>query len=162
MKKYIPILGVVLAVGWMMIIFYFSSKTGAEIDNTQSFFVKRIVLWFEGSEFSDYPISRQQAIISRYSYFLSKTAHYFEYGILCYFCFLLFFHLKKYHLRYIMSLLICILYAIGDEYHQVFSSGRTPRVQDVLIDFLGALTAILLIELFLTIRQIIKTGKNYD
>ncbi len=160
MKRYISILGFIFVVGWMMVIFYFSSRTGSQIDYNNSFFVNWMIRLFEGSKFNSYSANEQQMIISKYSFYLSKTAHFFEYGILCFFCFLLFFHLKKYKLRYIISLIICLLYAISDEYHQIFSSGRTPRVQDVIIDFLGALTMVLCIELVITTRQIIRTGKK--
>lgn len=162
MKRYIPILGFILVVGWMMVIFYFSSRTSSQIDNNKSFFVNWMIRLFEGSKFNNYSASKQQLIINNYSFYLSKTAHFFEYGILCYFCFLTFFNLKKYKLRYIISLIICLLYAISDEYHQFFSSGRNPRVQDVMIDFLGALTMVLCIEFVITTWQIIRIGKKND
>ncbi len=42
-------------------------------------------------------------------------------------------------LWYLVSLLLTILFAITDEYHQKFSSGRHPSAKDVVIDSLGAL-----------------------
>ncbi len=36
------------------------------------------------------------------------------------------------------SLIFTVLYAASDEYHQSFTSGRTPAVHDVLIDSVGA------------------------
>jgi len=43
------------------------------------------------------------------------------------------------------SLLICMLYASSDEFHQLFVPGRAGRVTDVLIDSFGALTGIIVI-----------------
>lgn len=162
MKKLIPVLGCILTVSWMLVIFYFSSQSGAALENHKSFLLNFAVRIFEGNRFSSYPMDTQNEILRKYSFYISKTAHFLEYGILCYFCVLIFFYLKKYHLRYIISLLICILYAFSDEYHQVFSSGRTPRILDIMIDFLGALAMVLLVELVITWIYIIKRGKSYD
>lgn len=43
----------------------------------------------------------------------------------------------------IITLVICILYAMTDEYHQTFIRGRTGQFMDVLIDTLGASIGIL-------------------
>lgn len=162
MKKLVPILGCILTISWMLVIFYFSSKSGTALENQKSFLLNFMVRLFEGDRFSSYPLETQNEIVKRYSFYISKTGHFLEYGILCYFCFLIFFYLKKYYLRYIISLIICILYAFSDEYHQMFSSGRTPRILDVMIDFLGAFAMILLLELVITWIYIIRKGKPYD
>ena len=39
------------------------------------------------------------------------------------------------------ALLICLLYAVSDEIHQIFVDGRACLAQDVLIDFSGAFLA---------------------
>lgn len=43
----------------------------------------------------------------------------------------------------LLALLICILYAISDEVHQIFVPGRSGEVRDVIIDSSGAGTGIL-------------------
>lgn len=40
------------------------------------------------------------------------------------------------------AILICILYAVGDEFHQMFVLDRTASVQDVLLDSAGSITGI--------------------
>jgi len=35
------------------------------------------------------------------------------------------------------SFLFCILYALSDEFHQVFVPGRDPKLSDVLVDSAG-------------------------
>ena len=42
------------------------------------------------------------------------------------------------------SLLFCVVYAISDEFHQLFVPGRGPLVKDVLIDGSGAALGIML------------------
>ena len=45
---------------------------------------------------------------------------------------------KHYWLALIMTMIICISFAITDEYHQTFVSGRTGQLLDVFIDSAGA------------------------
>lgn len=44
----------------------------------------------------------------------------------------------------LLTILICFLYAITDEYHQTFIAGRTGQFSDVIIDTLGTITAIII------------------
>lgn len=161
-KRIISIFGIVLLILWMLVIFYFSSKSNSEINSSGSGLVQGLIQIFEGSKFNQYTLEQQKQVISDYTYFLSKTAHFVEYGILCFFCFLIFYRLKKYNIRYIICLIVCILFAISDEYHQSFSVGRTPRIQDVWIDIMGALAMILFIEFIVTIIHIVRIGKKND
>lgn len=48
---------------------------------------------------------------------------------------------------------ICLLYALSDEYHQSFVSGRRSAWQDVLIDVLGACVALFLMSVLLRERD---------
>jgi len=53
---------------------------------------------------------------------------------------------KKQRVRYfLMPACFALLYAIGDEIHQIFVPGRTAAPVDVLIDFSGGCLGILLI-----------------
>lgn len=45
---------------------------------------------------------------------------------------------------YLRVLLLCVLYAMSDEFHQTFVSGRSGEIRDVLIDSTGSLTGLLL------------------
>lgn len=45
--------------------------------------------------------------------------------------------------RVLLGIITCTTYAISDEFHQLFISGRSGQVSDVLIDSLGACTGIL-------------------
>ena len=55
-----------------------------------------------------------------------------------------------------IPIIICILYAISDEIHQLFVPGRSGQVSDVLLDTLGAFTGIMIYKL---IYNKIKGGK---
>ena len=42
--------------------------------------------------------------------------------------------------------MVCFLYAVSDEIHQMFSIERGPGVIDVLIDTLGSLASIIILN----------------
>jgi VanZ family protein len=78
---------------------------------------------------------------------IKKFAHFVEYFILST---LLFYSLSNTTTKPIKkiaftSLLCSTLYAMSDEFHQRFVTGRTPHIRDVFFDFLGALSAQLLL-----------------
>ena len=52
-----------------------------------------------------------------------------------------------------MALLICVLYAVSDEVHQIFVPGRDAEVKDVLIDSAGASVGVLM---YLVISRLMK------
>lgn len=52
----------------------------------------------------------------------------------------------------LVSLALAVAYAISDEAHQSFVPGRTPRVADVLIDTLGAASALVLERRWFPVR----------
>lgn len=41
----------------------------------------------------------------------------------------------------LIAVLICVIYGVGDEFHQSFVPGRSPSHADVLADFAGGLLA---------------------
>jgi VanZ family protein len=52
-----------------------------------------------------------------------------------------------------VSFLIALLYAMGDEYHQLFIPGRYAEIQDVLVDGAGAALAVRVFYIYI-IKQI--------
>lgn len=56
-------------------------------------------------------------------------------------------------LTYVSSYVICVLYAMSDEWHQSFTDGRSAEWRDVMIDSSGALLALLLILLIYVISS---------
>lgn len=62
----------------------------------------------------------------------------------------------------IISLIFCFIYAITDEFHQLFIQGRSGELKDVLIDTSGALTGILMVIIISKIYRKIKQGETYE
>lgn len=84
-------------------------------------------------------------IKEKYTHITRKTAHFTIYLILGLFVGLL---LKEYNLEtkkiIIYGIIICMLYAISDEIHQLFVSGRSGEIKDVLIDTCGSTVGLLI------------------
>ena len=47
----------------------------------------------------------------------------------------------------IIAIISCIIFAILDETHQIFSNGRTPQVLDIIIDSIGSTLGITIINI---------------
>jgi VanZ family protein len=63
--------------------------------------------------------------------------------------------------RELIALLICIIYAMTDEFHQLFVPGRGAQITDVLVDSSGALVGILIV--FVVKKVIgIRSNRIYD
>lgn len=89
-----------------------------------------------------------------YYYFLEflirKSGHFFFFGIVAAAIYSL---LPKKSSRFTIAALLTLLIAIGDEYHQSLTGGRTPSLQDVMLDMAGALTILSTIWVFLVLKK---------
>lgn len=145
MKKAIVI---VICLIWLGFIFYNSTKSG-DVSNAKSYSIlNRIRAEYnqlDGEEKRHYNSLPKNAREERLNLIIRKNAHAFEYCVLSIIVSFVAaqFGLKgKGSLIYIMF--ICLLYAVLDEFHQIYVPGRTSSVRDVLIDFTGALIGIFL------------------
>lgn len=79
---------------------------------------------------------------------IRKLAHMTEYAV---FAWILLMNCALYgkisNRRYLISWMLATLYAFTDEFHQIFSAGRSPQFSDVLIDSAGALAGLLVTSL---------------
>lgn len=86
---------------------------------------------------------------------IRKTAHVFEYLVLSV---LLWYSIRTERERWrfrwaLLAVVIAGVYAASDEFHQIFVSGRTASVHDVMIDICGATLAQIVIWLWLRPRR---------
>ena len=124
----------ILVITWMTIIFLFSS-----FDSTESSAQSGMIVNFMANLFN---INNIELI----SLIIRKLAHFTEYFILG---ILVVNMMKDYHSKYfLISIIICTIYAISDEVHQIFISGRSCELIDILIDFLGSILSIYLYKIF--------------
>lgn len=82
--------------------------------------------------------------MGRFNHMLRKGAHFFAYLVLGILMINGLSSSDIYGFKGIgLAILICILYAISDEVHQLFDPGRGGQVSDVILDSAGAIIGIL-------------------
>lgn len=128
----------------MIIIFLFSSKNSTTSNDTSKRLINTGVVLYEKLFNKDID---NNYIVNKLNHPVRKIAHYSIYFVLGIFVYNVIYCMK---LKYasIITLGICFLYASFDEMHQLFVNGRTGQFRDVLIDTLGALTAIIILNLY--------------
>ncbi|AIF44544.1 VanZ family protein [Virgibacillus sp. SK37] len=149
MYKYISWISVIL---WAVLIFYLSHQPAEESRELSGGVTEVVAQTVEkvgpNVEFDIRDFHRE----------VRKNAHFFIYLILG---FLVVNALRASNVlgyrSVILALLICVLYAIVDEVHQLFIPGRSGEVRDVLIDTAGASVGI---GVYLLINIIVKKGKS--
>ncbi|EMG29359.1 VanZ family protein [Listeria fleischmannii] len=88
-------------------------------------------------------------------FFIRKGAHFFTYFIMGGSLFVGVLGVtKKYKWAFSAGLFFPLIFAATDEYHQYLTGGRTPLVQDVILDFVGATVGVTVV--FLVIKQLKK------
>ncbi len=152
-RKYRVILLAALVLVWMGVIFAFSSQDGAASSETSGRVVK-VVITVIKPDFNSLAKSEQISFRDMVTFFVRKGAHFTEYMILGVLLFLLYhewrpkiFQAPKKENTHIMQLRLHrvllaawvtgTLYATSDEFHQMFTGGRSPQVRDVCIDSSG-------------------------
>ena len=142
-------LKLILVILWMIVIFSFSNQKANDSSKLSDGLILKTVRIIEkitNKEYSD------EEILEKFVRPVRKLAHFTIYLILGV---LVYLYIKEFNIsnKFIVSLLICILYAISDEIHQLFIVGRSGKILDVLIDSLGSLTGIFVIK---------KVGRLYE
>ena len=138
MKKIIKNILVLL---WMGLIFYFSSRDNIDSTKQSQSIVNKtnIVNVYEEKANVD-----KETALENVDRIFRKIAHGVEYmvlGILL--CIALSEHNLSLKKIIIISIFICICYSITDEVHQLYVSGRSGEVRDVIIDSIGSLFGII-------------------
>lgn len=142
MKKSVLLICIlILTVGWMLLIFGFSSQTGAESGSLSALLsepITKLLIRFA----DDSSTEAESALFSRVDIGVRKIAHFTEYAILGGLLVLLF-RIRRVRMIW-LPWLIGTLYAVTDEWHQSFSPGRSCDPKDVLIDACGVLIGVLI------------------
>jgi VanZ family protein len=124
------------AILWMALIFFMSSQPGGQSGN-----LSRLILEYLAS----IGIDMQAWFGDNAFWVIRKLAHFGEYFILFW---LVLFGWGDFRRNKWKILLLCILYAASDEFHQLFVPGRVGDWGDVAIDSTGAFTALGIRALF--------------
>lgn len=137
------IFSVVLVAVWMSIIFYLSSQSGYESHQTSKIIVQKVYKHVETRLY-------RRIDIEKINFYFRKNAHFAEFALLA---LLIYFLLKSYNLKHkaFLSFIICLIFALSDEMHQMFTPNRSPSIIDVFIDISGSL---LMLTVIYTFRKI--------
>lgn len=147
----------ICAIVWMYVIYMFSSFDGGQSAN-MSEGVTMTVVNIIYDDFEAYDEERQLEIINEVHFYVRKTAHFLEYGLLAViYNTLMFVYDKPKKKQFLWATLCAGLYACTDEFHQGFVTGRGPSWIDVCIDTSGALFGTLCLSILIFI---VKCGKN--
>ena len=134
MKKVIYSILIVL---WMSVIFCLSNQPAIDSTELSDGFISNTIgnvyKFFNKNISSD----ELNEIKVKYTHPVSKMAHF---GILVTLL------VREYNVSFnkclFISLLVCLLYSISDEVHQLFVIGRSGEIRDVLIDTSGSFIGI--------------------
>lgn len=132
------ILSWTLVILWMGLIFYLSHQPATESNQLSTGITEVIIQTIEKVA------PNLELDIRSLNHIARKNAHFFAYLVLGV---LVINALRvsgvRGYSRIGLALLICVLYAISDEVHQIFIPGRSGEVRDVLIDSAGSSVGIL-------------------
>lgn len=148
-KKYILLLITIL---WVAFIFYMSSRNAVESMSDSSRIVDFLVNTF----------NFRVDTINVLTTIVRKGAHFSEYLILSLLSLFTYKSFKSNKINYSFVLLVCVLVALSDEFLQGFILGRSSEVRDVIIDFTGALTFIIIYKVIklLTVKKVSLVNKG--
>lgn len=132
---------IALTVGWMMLIFGFSSQTATESGSLSALIaepVTRLIMKLRELPDADYG-----ALYMQVDSAIRVAAHFAEYAILGILTALLC-RLLRWRSLWI-PWVICTVFAVTDEWHQYYTPGRASEVKDILVDSTGVLCGIILL-----------------
>lgn len=142
MKKIISFIALIL---WMIVIFSFSSADANKSTGTSDKVITTMIEIKDKITNNETPNNEKEIIVKNSSFYIRKIAHITEYLILG---FLMFNLLKQYSVTNIYYAIgLSILYSCTDEFHQLFISGRSGSIRDILIDTIGILIGTYLYKL---------------
>ena len=148
----------ILTIATCIIIFIFSGQDGEKSGLTSRGFVRQII---EITGVTDnLNETEKENLIENCQFAVRKLAHFSIYTILGINAigFISTYGKIRRKKQIWVTLLFGCLYATSDEFHQMFSDGRTASPRDVCIDTLGVLFGI---GIYLLVKKIISTTKEH-
>lgn len=125
-----------LVIGWMIVIFIYSSQPATLSDEKSRFVI---------NAFKYLGLNLNSLFGDLSNFIVRKLGHLAEYAILYIFLYNAMKDSFKSKTALIAALVILFFYASSDEIHQYFVPGRAARVRDVLIDTSGGTLVMIMI-----------------
>ncbi|MCD7856099.1 MAG: VanZ family protein [Clostridiales bacterium] len=158
--KNLKALFLILIIAHMAIIFAFSSQAGEDSGKLSGYVVseQKKVTKKISENVTDYGITYIDDFIAEN---VRSMAHCFLYSVLAV---LIFTELKLRGIKGLqaaaLSIALCFLYGVTDEFHQSFVPGRDATVGDVTADTAGAAAGVVICFIAIKIYEIIKLRKT--
>lgn len=143
----------ILTVIWMIIIFMFSNAPADDSTDTSKGLIYNVVSVYE--KVFNKSINKEY-FCEKLDHPVRKIAHFTLYFILGFFVYHVFLY-SKINWKNFPTFIICLLYSISDEIHQIFIPGRSGQISDVVIDCLGVTFCLFIIYCF---DKMVKNGKK--
>lgn len=148
----------VLIVIWMLFIFSMSSQNAGVSLNTSGNTIKVVLSIVP--KFREQPKEVQDNIVESLQIIGRKSGHFIGYMMLGVLSMLLLLKFKNINKKPLFAFLICAIYAISDEIHQLFVPGRSGQVRDVIIDSCGSLVGIAIVLILIKLLEIKRHKKK--
>ena len=142
-------------------IFQFSSEN-AEVSGSRSTEIMRKII-------NNFPYTKnlsemtKNKIIKRAEPILRKLAHFSIYMVVG---ILIMTFVSTYKLllwkKLLISIMVGLVYAISDEFHQTFIQGRSGELRDVLIDTTGVICGIIIVLIIISVYKALREKSKYD
>ncbi len=126
---------------WILFISFASTSEFSAANTSQ--LVRPILLWL-------FP-NMSEARLAAIHFLTRKAAHFSEYAVLAFLARRAFMTSSRAFIQrywFQLGLLLVVIYALLDEYHQSFVPSRTPSIYDSAIDVAGGITVLLLFKLY--------------
>lgn len=142
---------IILLLLWMTVIFMFSSSGSVKSNNTSGKVISSAISVKDKVTSKETKPETKKKIVKKLNYSVRKSAHVFEYFVLGVLALNIFdaFNIKR---KVLFAIILCVLYAASDEFHQLFT-GRTASVTDVLLDSAASIVGIYLLNLIFSRRK---------
>jgi len=142
-----------LVVVWTGMLFFFSSQTAAESTVLSGDTIRALLRIFR-PEFLELTTLQQNQLVAGLQRLVRNAAHvlsYFGLAILCMIA------LRQHHLKTgqqaVLTLLLCIGYALTDEMHQLFVAGRAFEFTDLGLDLCGSLAGLAVVLIVIVLKR---------
>jgi VanZ family protein len=134
-----------LIILWMIIIFLLSNQKAQDSKELSNSFITKTIINIYEMKHGKITEEKKIEIKENYSFIVRKTAHFTIYLVLGILVSLVLIG-KNLNIKQIIiyGVLICMAYSITDEIHQIFVSGRSGEIRDIIVDTCGSTVGILL------------------
>ena len=129
----------------MIIIFLLSNQKAQDSKQLSNSFITKTIIKIYEAKHGEITEEKKIEIKENYSFIVRKAAHFTIYLVLGLLVSLVLIG-KNLNIKQIIiyGVLICMAYAITDEIHQIFVSGRSGEIRDIIVDTCGSTVGILL------------------